>query len=322
MQLAKLVLARLVNAVAVLFLVALLTFALVGRAPGDYLQELAANPQVSAAALEQMRVQYGLNQPYYMKFQNWVQNLARADLGFSFVYQRPIRELLSERIWNTVLLNSAALCLAWVFGMMLGIVAAVRRGSPWDWLIGAATTLALSVPAVVFSILFLALAVEVGLPVGGMTRSGHEMLTLPGRIADVMRHLVLPAVTVALVSLPAIARHTRTSLGDALAAPYILTARSKGLSRFRILTGHALRSALDPLTALFGFSISLLLSASLLVEVVMAWPGIGQLTYDAVIRRDIFLVVDLAMLSALLLVAGNVIGDILLYLSDPRTSRP
>jgi peptide/nickel transport system permease protein len=100
-----------------------------------------------------------------------------------------------------------------------------------------------------------------------------------------------------------------------------LTARAKGLGRFRIIVQHALRSALNPLTALFGFSVSLLLSASLLVEVVMGWPGIGQLTYDAVIRRDIFLVVDLAMLSALLLLAGNVIGDMLLYFLDPRTAR-
>src|SRR3989442_6371625 len=152
MQLGKFLLGRLLNAIAVLLLVALLTFALVGRAPGDSLQELATNPQISRAALEQMRLQYGLNRPYYMKFQNWVQNLTRGDLGYSFVYQRPIRELLSERIWNTVLLNSVGLLLAWAFGVILGVLAAVMRGL--DWLVGAATTLALSLPAVVVSNLF------------------------------------------------------------------------------------------------------------------------------------------------------------------------
>src|SRR3989442_725178 len=271
MQLGKFLLGRLLNAVAVLLLVALLTFALVGRAPGDYLQELAANPQISRAALEQMRLQYGLNRPYYMKFQNWVQNLARGDLGYSFVYQRPIRELLSERIWNTVLLNSIALLLAWSFGIALGMLAAVMRGSALDWLIGAATTLALSLPAVVISILFLALAVELGIPVGGMTSLGYESLGLQARLSDLLRHLCLPATAVAVALLPAIARHTRASMAEALAAPHMTTARAKGLRRLRILVHHALRCALNPLTALFGFSVSLLLSASLLVVVVIGW---------------------------------------------------
>ncbi len=326
MALGKLLLSRVLNAGAVLVLVALLTFLLVGRAPGDYVNELAANPQISQETLAKLRLFYGLDRPFYIKFWHWLESAAEGNLGYSFVYQRPIRDLVSERVWNTVLLNSVALLAAWVLGITLGTTAALARisprAAPLDWLMGAATTLLLSTPSVVLCLVLLALAVKLGLPVGGMTSSGHDSLGSAGRLADIARHLLLPATAVAVVWMPSVARHTRTAMAEVLSAAYITTARAKGLGRLRILVHHAFRNALNPLTTLFGFSVSALLSASLLVEVVMSWPGIGQLTFDAVLKRDIFLVVDLAVLSALLLLAGNMAGDLLLYFSDPRITRP
>ncbi len=302
---------RFVNAIGVLLMVPLLTFFLLGRAPGDYLSELAANPQISAETLAHLRVQYGLDQPFYIKFWHWASTAAHGDFGYSFVYQRPIRDLLSERIGNTLLLNGVALSLAWLLGIVLGAVAAWFRKAGW-W-IGSLSTLLTSTPSVVLSLLLLGLALRLGLPVGGMTASGSSGLL------DLLRHLLLPAAAVTAVLLPSILRHTETAVAESLQSPYIATARAKGLTEFRILFHHALRNALNPLTTLFGYSISALLSASLVVEIVMNWPGIGQLTFDAVIRRDIFLVVDLTVLSAFLLLAGNVIGDLLLHFSDPRT---
>lgn len=322
MRLGRFLLTRVVNAAAILLLLTLLTFFLIGRAPGDYLNELAANPQISPDTLSQMRLQYGLDRPFYTKFWHWVKTVMAGDLGYSFVYQRPIRELVSERVWNTVLLNTVALLAAWLFGVSLGVAGAVRRGSALDWLTGALSVLLVSTPAVILSLGLLGLAVSVGMPVGGMRSAGYETLGFAARLADLARHLVLPAAAVGAVLLPAVARHTRAAMAEALEAAYITTARAKGLSRSRVLFHHAFRNALNPLTTLFGFSVSALLSASLLVEVVMSWPGMGQLTFDAVLKRDIFLVVDLVVLSALLLLAGNVIGDLLLYLSDPRTAEP
>ncbi len=321
MKLGRFLLARLLNAVAILLLVALLSFLMVGRAPGDYLNELASDPQVSAASLEQMRQQYGLDKPFHIKFVNWLQTAASGDWGYSFVYQRPIAELISERVWNTVLLNGVALLAAWVLGVAAGVLAALKHGKATDWIIGAAATLLVSVPAVILSLLLLVLAARLGLPIGGMTGSDYETLPWGARVADLLRHLALPAAAVTAVLLPAVIRHTRTAMNESLAAEYIRTARAKGLGHARIIIHHALRNALNPLTTLFGFSVSALLSASLLVEVVMGWPGIGQLTYDAVLRRDLFLVVDLAVVSALLLMIGNIIGDLLLRLVDPRVAQ-
>jgi peptide/nickel transport system permease protein len=293
-------LARLANALIVMALVALLTFLLIDLTPGSYVEDLSTNPQISAETLERMRVQFGLDQPFYRKFLRWGHSLARGDFGYSFVYQRPIRQLIAERLSNTVLLNLIALTAAWTLGLGLGLAAAASRGSPLDWTIGALTTILLASPGVVLAVLLLAGTAQ--------------------RLVDLVRHLIVPAAAIALVWLPAITRHTRTALIGALDAPYVLGARSRGIGRWRLLFVHALREALAPVSTLFGLSLSAVLSASLVVEVIMAWPGIGQLAYDAVFKRDIFLVVDLAQLSALLLLVGNSIADAFLRRLDPRVA--
>jgi len=237
------------------------------------------------------------------------------------VYQRPVRQLVAERLGNTVLLNLAALGLAWCAGVALGLVAAARRGSALDWLIGAATTTLLSTPGVVVAIVLLASAPRFGLPIGGLSTTAAQSGSSGGRLADVGRHLILPMLAVTLVWLPAIVQHARTAIVSALDEPHMLAARARGIGRIRLVVVHALREALVPLAGYIGLSVSGLVSASLIVEVVMAWPGIGALAYEAVLKRDIFLVVDLVQLSALLLLAGNVIGDVLLGLVDPRAAR-
>jgi len=273
---------RFVTSLVVMAAVALLTFMLIDLAPGSYVDELSANPQISPATLARMRDQYGLDRPFYQKFWQWGRSVTEGDFGYSFVYQRPIRQLVAERLWNTVRLNLAALVVAWLAGMALGLAAAAARGSAVDWTIGAVTTILLSSPAVVLAIVLLACAARSGVSLGS---------------------LFLPVVL------------------SARDAPHMLAARARGIGHARLLLVHALREALNPLTSVVGVSVAALLSASLPVEVVMSWPGIGQLTFDAVLKRDIFLVVDLVQLSALLLLAGNTAGDVLLHALDPRISR-
>jgi peptide/nickel transport system permease protein len=270
-----------------------------------------------------LRAQYGIDQPLPVKYTSWIKNVARGDLGFSLVYHRPIRELIGARLWNTVLLNGLALLVAWSLGIAIALLVALPRRALWpalwlSWMAGAAATLMVSIPAVLIALLLLALAVPAGLPVGGMTSANWDDLGLMARIIDVLRHLILPVAAVSMVWLPLVIRHTRSALQQSLAEPYIVTARAKGLTGARVLIAHALRNALNPLATFFGLSVSALLSASLPVEVVMGWPGLGQLTYDAVLKRDIFLVMDLAVIAALLLLVGNLLGDALLYLTDPR----
>jgi peptide/nickel transport system permease protein len=299
----------------VLLLVPLLTFLLLSRAPGDFLSELAADPRLAPTTLAQLRAEYGLDQAYYHQYGRWLGGLLSGELGYSFVYQRPVAELIAPRIGRTVLLNALALALAWLLGLALGLGSGVVRHPAARWLNGALATLLISTPPVLLALLLMAVAAPLGLPTGGMTTPGRDTADF----GDVARHLALPVIAVAVVWLPVVMRHTAASVGQTMTAPFIRTAQAKGISRWRILFRHALPNAWNPLATLFGFSVSSLLSASLLVEVVMSWPGMGQLMVDAVLRRDLYLVVDLAVLAAFLLLAGNLIGDFLLYFSDPRT---
>lgn len=305
---------RAVQAVAVLLLVPLFTFFLLGRVPGDFLSELAANPQISPNTLAQLRLQYGLDEPFYSQFARWLTGLFSGQLGYSFLYQRPVAELLAPRIANTVLLNGVALTLAWLLGLILGVWGGAARRPAGRWLMESAATLMVSTPPVLIALVLLAFAIPLGLPSGGMSTPGSDSTS----VFDVLRHLMLPAIAVAAAWLPVVMRHTGSAVAEALEAPYVRTAQAKGVSRARILFRHALPNAFSPLATLLGYSISSLLSASLLVEVVMSWPGMGQLLYDAVLRRDLFLVVDLAVISAFLLLAGNLAGDVLLLISTPR----
>ena len=171
-------------------LVALLTFLLIDLAPGSYLEDLATNPQVSAEAVDRMRVQFGLDQPFYQKFLRWGRSVASGDFGYSFVYQRPIGQLIAERISNTVLLNVIALTAAWTLGLALGLAAAASRGSPIDWAIGTVTTILLASPGVVLAVLLLAGAARFGLPIGGLsaeTKRSERFTTL-----DLIRHVLVP----------------------------------------------------------------------------------------------------------------------------------
>jgi peptide/nickel transport system permease protein len=267
-----------------------------------------------------MRAEYGLDEPFYRKFWQWERAVMSGDLGYSFVYHRPIRQLVAERVWNTVLLNGLALAAAWILGVALGLAAAARRGLFIDWAIRSGTTVLMSTPTVILAVLLLAAGAQVGLPIGGLPVEAMDGQSFAARTMDLARHLLLPVAAVAAVWLPAIARHTRDAVVAALREPYMLAARARGVGHRRLFLVHAFRESLNPLSSLFGLSVSALVSASLLVEIVMSWPGIGQLTYDAVLKRDIFLVVDLVQLSALFLLVGNIVGDLLLYAVDPRAA--
>jgi peptide/nickel transport system permease protein len=316
----RLALARMISSLVLMAIVALLTFALIGAAPGTYLDELSANPQISADLLSRMRAEYGLDQPFYRKFWQWERDVMRGDLGYSFAYHRPIRQLVGERVWNTFLLNGVALAAAWILGVALGLAAAARRGSFIDWVIGGSTAILMSTPTVIMAVLLLAGGAQVGLPIGGLSIQAVNGQSFAARMTDLARHLLLPVAAVAAVWLPAIVRHTRGAVVTALQEPHMLAAQARGIGDGRLLLVHAFRESLNPLSSLFGSSVSALVSASLLVEVVMSWPGIGQLMYDAVLKRDIFLVVALVQLAALFLLAGNIVGDWLLRAVDPRAA--
>jgi peptide/nickel transport system permease protein len=314
------VLRRLLQLVPLLATLSVLTFGLLKLAPGDYLTALTDNPQVSAATIDAMRHRFGLDQPWTTQLVLYLRNIAlHLDFGESFSRHQPVLTVLREGLLNTLLLAVAGALVTWGFAIPLGAWAAARRGTAVDGALSLAAFLGLSVPEVLSGLLLLMLAAKTGwFPVGGMRSIDWESLPPVGRALDVLRHLVLPALVVGLVPLASRMRQMRANLLDVLRLEYVTTARAKGLDERAVVMKHALRNALNPLITLFGFTLGSLLSGSLVAEIIFSWPGLGRVTYEAILARDQYLVVGSVLMASVVLVLGNLVADLLLAAADPR----
>jgi peptide/nickel transport system permease protein len=310
---------RLGHAVLVLLGVSMLSFMLAEAAPGGFLDELRLDPRVSAATLAALQDRYGLDQSFPEKYALWLRSVLRGDLGFSVAYDSPVGPLLWPRARNTLLLSVPATLLAWFAAVPLGVWAASRKGTWLDRVGAGATTAMLSVPDLLIGLMLLLVAVRSGyFPTGGMVSLGFSELDGWERLQDILSHFFLPVTALMFVLLPVLVRHVRASMIDVLESPFIHAARGQGIPENRLLFRHALRAAANPLISLMGLSIAGLLSASLVVETIMSWPGLGPLVLEAVAARDLHVVVGAVTCSTVLLVAGSLLADVLLYATDPR----
>ncbi|MGA7553009.1 MAG: ABC transporter permease, partial [Candidatus Acidiferrales bacterium] len=299
--------------------ISIFSFALLQLAPGDFFTSLEMNPQISAHSVATLRTQYGLDKPLPVRYGSWLRAVLRGDLGTSFAYNSPVAPLLALRARNTLLLTGTATLLAWLLAIPFGIWSAARRGKWGDRVGGVVTSTLLTVPDLVLFLTLLLLAVRTGwFPTGGMISAEFGDLSLWSKVKDVAYHLLLPSLGLALATLPPLVRHIRSAMIEVLDSPFIRAARAHGIPERRVLLRYALPVAANPLISLFGFSIATMLSAGLLVEVILSWPGIGPLLVEAILAKDIFVVVGTVMLSALFLVAGNFLADVLLFAADPR----
>jgi peptide/nickel transport system permease protein len=310
---------RAIRAVLLLFGVSVLCFLFTEMAPGSFFDEMKLNPQISPETISTLRARYGLDQPLLVRYGRWVTAVAHGDLGFSIAYNAPVAPLLWSRGLNTLLLAATAMLLTWVIGVPLGVWSAAYRGRWFDRVIETGNSLLISIPEIVIALGLLALAVRSrAVPVGGMMSLGHDQLSTWGRLQDFLRHLMLPTAILVLAGIAIVIRHVRSSVVEVLDAPYVRAGRGLGIGQGRLLFRHVLPVAASPAISLFGFSIATLLSGSLLVEVATGWPGLGPLLLEATLARDLYLVIGGIVFSALFLVAGNFIADLLLLASDPR----
>ena len=299
--------------------VSVLSFVLVELAPGDYFAEMRLDPRISEATVRALRARYGLDRPLPERYLRWVASLARGEMGYSFAYGQPVGPLLWPRVRNTLLLTGTATGLAWLLAVPLGAWWATRRRGVADAGLAGLTAILLALPDLVLALGLLLVAVRTGwFPAGGMVSLGHEQMSAGERLRDVAAHLVLPVTALVLGILPVLVRYVRASIADALGAPFVRAARAHGIPEVRVLFRHALPAAANPLISLFGLSLAGLLSTSLLVEVVMSWPGLGPLMLEAILARDFYLVLGPVLASTLLLVGGNLLADALLLAADPR----
>ncbi len=310
---------RVIHGVLLLFGVSVLCFCFSALAPGNFFDEMKLNPQISPGTVAALRSQYGIDQPLPLRYGRWLKSVARGEWGYSFAYNCPVRSLLLVRARNTLLLTTLATFLAWLIAVPLGVWTANRRGKWADRLGLAGTSLLLSVPELVIALALLYWVVRTrALPVGGMASVEVEDLGIPGRLIDLASHLVVPTTVLVLASLPLLVRHIRASMIEVLQAPFVQAARAHGVKDTRLLFRYALPAAANPLSSLFGLSVGALLSGSLLVEVITGWPGMGPLLLEAVMARDVFVVVGAVIASTFFMILGNILADTLLVIMDPR----
>jgi len=311
--------ARLIQAVLLLAGASILTFLFSSFAPGSYFDEMRLNPQISPEIVASLREQYQLDRPLPVRYVHWVSSLLHGQMGYSFAYNAPVGPLLLVRARNTLLLTITATLLAWAIALPLGVWSATSRGRWPDRVLTWATASFLVLPDLVLALGLLILAVRSGwFPTGGLVSLGFETMSPLEKIRDIAAHMALPVITLVLCSLPILVRHVRAAIIEVLDAPFLRAAEGHGIGRRTLLYRYALRAAANPLISLFGFSVGALLSESLVVEVVMSWPGMGPLLLEAILARDLYVVIGGVLLSTLFLVTGNFLSDLLLYWADPR----
>lgn len=316
------ILRRVLQTFPLLIGISVLTFLLLQLAPGDFLSQMAENPSISAQTIEAMRSNFGLDRPWYVQYARYLQNvLLHLDFGQSFSRRQPVFTVLSEGLQNTLLLAVASAVVTWGFAIPLGMWAAVKQHSWIDRGLSFIAFIWLSVPEILSGLLFLMFAARTGwFPVGGMRSIDYDDLSRMGQILDIAHHLVLPALVVGLIPLAGRMRQMRANLLDVLRLDYVTTARSKGLDERVVIVKHALRNALNPMITLFGYTLGALVSGSFIAEIIFAWPGLGRITLDAILTQDQYLVMGSVLMASAVLVAGNLIADLLLVVADPRIS--
>ena len=309
------------QALLTLFLASILSFTIIQFAPGDYLDTLRQSPQISPETIADLEQRFGLDQPVFLQYWYWLGGIiTRFDFGTSFVYSRPVADLILERIPATLLLTITSIFFTWSIAIPLGIVGAIKQNQRLDRGLRVISYLGQGFPSLITALflLFIAQATSPLFPVGGMTSINYNNFSLLGKILDIGLHLILPTIALSVTGFAGLQRITRGELLDVLRQDYIQTARAKGLPENRVIYVHALRNAINPLITLLGFEFANLLSGAFIAEFFFNWPGLGRLILQAVLAQDLYLVMASLMMGALMLIIGNLLADLLLQQVDPR----
>jgi peptide/nickel transport system permease protein len=303
-----------------LLAVLVLNFALIHAAPGDPAQVIAGE---MGGATEEMiaaiRSTYGLDRPLPYQIIGYLGRIVHGDLGYSFYYNQPVLSLILERLGPTILLVVSSLLLAVIVGTFLGAVSAQKPNGALSHIVTVLSLAGYAAPVFwvgIMLIILFSVAFPV-FPVSGMSTPGIDDSGIR-HVLDVAEHLVLPAATLALIYLAFYSRLSRASMLDVLGADYIRTARAKGLSRVKVVYKHALRNAAMPIVTYAGLQFAHVISGAVLVETVFAWPGLGTLAFDSILRRDTPMLLGILFFSALLVVLVNLLTDLAYRLIDPR----
>jgi peptide/nickel transport system permease protein len=304
---------RLIQAVVLLFIVSIVTFALIHSAPGG--PAILANPDLSREQIDQMSDQLGLNDPLPVQYGRWMGNVLQGDFGVSYNSIEPVINLIGARLPNTLLLAGTALLISIVIAIPLGIVSAIRRNSLLDRLVTSFTFFGISIPVFWLGIMLVVLfSVQLRwLPAGGMSTLGEEF-----SLRDRIEHMILPVFVLTIANLAELTRYTRSGMITVLGEEYIRTARAKGLSQKSIIVVHALRNALIPVITIIGVLLPRAVSGAAITEAVFSWPGMGSLAVEAATTRDYPVVLATTLTVAVVVVLSSLLTDLAYGFLDPR----
>jgi len=311
---------RLVKAALVLGIVVVLNFLLIHAAPGDPATVMAGEAGAADQMfVDQLRAQFGLDQPLYIQLGTYVGHILQGDLGFSFRQQRPVADLLMDRLPATVVLTLSAFVLSLTGGVILGLLAALNVGK---WADSAITVLALLSYATPIYWVGLMLVLVFSVNLGWLPAFGYETIGVGysgmEKLADIGEHMILPVVTLGLFYMAVYTRMMRASALEVASMDFVKTARAKGQSEWKIVSRHVLRNAILPILTVAGIQAGQLIGGSILVETVFAWPGLGRLTFDAVLQRDYQVLLGVFFVTSVLVIFFNILTDLLYVLIDPR----
>jgi len=317
----KYIIRRLLHLIPVLFGITLISFAVIHLAPGkptDMMLQL--NPKIDFEAREKLNQIYGLDKPLYTQYLDWVGRLARLDFGKSFTDNRPVMEKIKERLPVTILINTLAMAIIFLFSIPIGVKSAVKRGSLFDKIMTVLVFLGFAAPSFWLALIAMSFfGVRLGiLPVSGIVSLDFENFTFLQKSADLTGHLILPVGIAAIGGLAGISRYMRQSMLACISQDYVRTARAKGLPEEAVIYKHALRNALLPIITILGLSVPALISGSVILETIFSIPGMGRLMVESVFARDYNVIMAGLVISALLTLLGNLIADVAYMYADPR----
>lgn len=308
---------RLVQSIPVLFGISILLFVLMHAMPGGPMAMFHNVPGMTRAELKAIAASYGVNQPVWTQYVDWLGNAVRGNFGYSYIYDLPAAQMMLQRIPATAELMGSAFVIAFVFAFVLGILSAVRQYSFVDYLVTIVSYFGISLPTFFLGIVAIILfAVELHwFPVGGMTS-----VTGASGLGNRLWHLVLPAVVLGFFILASWSRYIRASMLEVIHQDYIRTARAKGVSERSVVWRHALRNALLPVVTVIVLDTAFLAGGALVTETIFAWPGMGRLFYQAVSEGDYPTMMVIVTFLSIVIVFANIVADILYGLLDPRVT--
>lgn len=315
---------RLAIALLTLVLITFVVYGLVRNTPGNPLtQELSRMDPgkiMKPEDFERLNKIYGLDKPWYVAYGTWLGNLAQFDLGRSFTRKRPVIDLISERMYPTLLLSISSLAITYLLAIPIGLYASARAGKPDERFVSTLLYMLYSFPSFVAA-LFLQLYFCVKLdwlPLFGMYSDGYQQLSAWEQAVDLFKHALLPTACYTYTSLAYYSRFIRANMHEVLRQDYIRTARAKGLGPVRVLVRHAFRNTLIPLVTLVGLTLPVLLSGSIIIEQIFTWPGMGRLYFESIRERDYPTIMGLTLMFSMLTLIGQLLADFMYAIVDPR----